>query len=176
MSTRTHYDRETLIDFLHGELAPAADAAVFAHLDGCEPCRLVRDEESSITETLRGSSLAQERELPAMVRARIWDAVRRETPSFGDRVRALWRPALALPVAAAVALVAYIGLPVMHGSPDAAGVTAAYLLDEHSAEAQQNPLGPGMAPAMYSPDQSDVVPTTAVAPADAASIEAGAAH
>ena len=26
----THYDRETLIDYLHGALTPQADAAVFA--------------------------------------------------------------------------------------------------------------------------------------------------
>jgi len=26
----THYDRDTLIDYLHGALAPEADAAVFA--------------------------------------------------------------------------------------------------------------------------------------------------
>ena len=39
----THYDRDTLIDYLHGGLRPDADAAVFAHLEACEDCRGLLD-------------------------------------------------------------------------------------------------------------------------------------
>jgi hypothetical protein len=47
---------------------------------------------------------------------------------------------LALPVAAAIAVFAYVGVPVMRGSGQPAGVAATYLLEEHAAMASDNPL------------------------------------
>lgn len=168
----THYDRDTIIDYVHGELTAGEDAVVHGHLAACTDCRALRDEETAFAEALRAAALGDERELPSMVKAKIWDAVRRETPSFADRLRALWRPAVALPAAAAIALVAYLGLPGFHGSSGSQqpGMAAAYLLDEHAAEAQENPFGPGLMPAVYAAD------TTAADAAPPDTVDTGAAQ
>ncbi len=148
----THYDRETLIDYLHGALTPQADAGVFAHLATCTACSALYDEEAALGEALRTAARAEELELPSLVRARVWDALRHENPSWSQRLLSGWGPRVALPVAAAVALVLYLGPVVRHQQPAVAGVNAAYFLDEHNAEAQQSPFGPGASPAVYTSD------------------------
>jgi predicted anti-sigma-YlaC factor YlaD len=149
----THYDRETFIDYLHGALTPQADAAVFAHLTSCSACNALYDEEAALGELLRNAARAEELELPSLVKARVWDAVRHETPSWAQRLRTSWGPRIAVPVAAALAIAAYLG-PIGHQSqPVAAGVNASYFLDEHNAQAQQNPFGPGASPAVYTETQ-----------------------
>lgn len=148
-----HYDRDTLIDYLHRELAPEADAAVFEHLGGCAACRAQHDQEASLGEALRSYARAHDAEFPPMVKARVWDYVRHTKPSWLERLRA-WGPMIAVPIAAAIALAAYIGAPILHPQT-AVGVAATYFLDEHNAEAQQNPLGPGAAPAVYATDTVD---------------------
>jgi anti-sigma factor RsiW len=150
-----HYDRETLIDYLHGALTPQADAGVFAHLADCPDCNAVFDEEAALGEVLRGAARAEELELPSMVKARVWDAVRHESPSWVERLRSSWGPRIAVPVAAAIAIAAYVGPIVNHPAPAAAGLNASYFLDEHNAQAQQNPFGPGASPAVYSADAQD---------------------
>jgi hypothetical protein len=77
-----------------------------------------------------------------MIRARVWEAVRNapQPASFADRLRALWRPMIAVPVAAAVAVFVYAGVPGIHGNAQPAGVAATYLLEEHAALASDNPL------------------------------------
>ena len=149
----THYDRETFIDYLHGALTPQADAAVFAHLASCSACNALYDEEASLGELLRGAARAEELELPSLVKARVWDAVRHETPSWMQRLRTSWGPRLVVPVAAALAIAAYVVPSVRHSQPVAAGVNAIYFLDEHNAQAQQNPFGPGASPAVYTAEQ-----------------------
>lgn len=169
----SHYDRDTLIDYLHGALDANADARVFAHLDACADCRAVHDEEAAIGELLRSAAQADERELPSMVKARIWDAVRRERPSFGQRLLTGWGPRLALPVAAALALVAYLGVPAMRGPQTPSGVSAVFYLNEHNATVQ-NPLGQGVSPAVYGPEQSTANEAAAAAyidTADAATLD-----
>jgi hypothetical protein len=152
----THYDRETLIDYLHGALGEDADAAVFAHLETCTACMAVHDEEAALGEALRAAARAAELEFPSLVKARVWDAIRNERPSWVERLRA-WGPRLAVPVAAAIALAAYLGAPVWNHPLQASGIEAAYFFDEHNAESQQNPFGPGATPAVYatleSPDR-----------------------
>ena len=169
----THYDRETLIDYLHRALSETADAAVFAHLESCADCTAIHDEEAALGELLRGAARAETFELPSMVKARVWDAVRRERPSWTERLRA-WAPRFAVPVAAAVALAAYLGGPILRHPAAPAGIEAALLLDEHAAEAQQNPFGPGVAPAVYT-DSSNRANTSAAASyidtADAATLD-----
>ena len=167
-----HYDRETLIDYVHHELAPAADACVFEHLEACAECRALHEDEASFGESLRSFMQSTELELPSMVRARVFDRVRNERPSFVQRLRA-WGPMIAVPVAAAVALAAYLGTPVLHQRTTATGVEAAYFLDAHNAEAQQNPLGPGAAPAVYTTDASDrtAPAATYIDTADAATLD-----
>lgn len=153
----THYDRDTLIDYLHRELSPEIDARVFTHLEACGTCAAAYDEEASLGELLRSAARSDERELPSLVKARVWDAVRNERPSWRERVIAGWIPRLALPVAAAAALALYFGLPGAHPSQPVtpAGITAAFYLDEHGAAAQTAPLGPGLAPAVYGSDAAD---------------------
>jgi anti-sigma factor RsiW len=148
----THYDRDTLIDYLHGALEPDADAAVFAHLETCTSCTAAYEDEAAFGETLRAAARAEELEFPSLVKARVWDAVRHQQPSWFERLRT-WGPRLAVPVAAAVAVAAYIGAPALHPLP-AAGLEASFFLDEHNAQAQQNPFGPGVSPAVYTQDRS----------------------
>jgi hypothetical protein len=144
----SHYDRDTLIDYQHRALDPDADAAVFAHLEACAACLTLHDEEAALGEHLRALARADERDLPSLVKARVWDAVRNERPSFIARVaRVRWGPALAVPVAAAFILGIYFGTPVFRGAVP--GLPATFYLDEHSAESQDNPLGPGAGPGVY---------------------------
>jgi len=170
MST-PHYDRETLTDYLHGALEPDADAAVFAHLEHCTACEAVHGEETALGEALRAAARADELEFPSMIKARVWDAIRHAQPSWLDRLRA-WGPRLAVPVAAVIALGAYLGTPVWRSATQPIGVTAAFYLDEHNAEAQQNPFGPGAAPAVYT-DTQDRASTAAayIDTADAATLD-----
>jgi anti-sigma factor RsiW len=151
----THYDRETLIDYLHGALTPQADAGVFAHLASCRACNALYDEEASLGELLRTAARSEELELPSMVKARVWDAVRHETPSWAQRLRTSWGPRIAVPVFAALAIAAYLGPSFRHPQPVVAGVNASYFLDEHNAQAQQNPFGPGASPAVYTTETQD---------------------
>ncbi|MDQ6924629.1 MAG: zf-HC2 domain-containing protein [Candidatus Eremiobacteraeota bacterium] len=151
----THYDRETLIDYLHGALTPQADAAVFAHLTSCSGCNALYDEEAALGELLRNAARSEELELPSLVKARVWDALRHETPSWAQRLRTSWGPRIAVPVAAALAIAAYVVPGAWHTQPAVAGVNASYFLDEHNAQAQQNPFGPGASPAVYTTDAQD---------------------
>ncbi len=151
----THYDRETLIDYLHGALTPSADAGVFAHLESCTDCNALYDEEAALGEALRSAARAEELELPSLVKARVWDAVRHESPSWTQRLLSGWGPRIALPVAAAAALAFYLVPFGHHDQPVAAGVSASYFLDAHNAQAQQNPFGPGATPAVYTTDAQD---------------------
>ena len=171
----THYDRETLIDYLHGALTPQADAGVFMHLEGCAACNALYDEEAAFGETLRSAALAEELELPSLVKARVWDAVRRESPSWVQRLRSSWGPRIAVPVAAAVALAAYFGPIVRHPQPAVVGVNASLLLDQHNAQTQQNPFGPGASPAVYSAERDRTSPASSAASyidtADAATLD-----
>ncbi len=151
MST-PHYDRDILIDYLHGGLEPETDAAVFAHLETCSACDAVHGEEAALGEVLRTAARAEELEFPSLVKARVWDALRHQKPSWLERLRP-WGPRLAVPVAAAIALVAYIGTPAWRNANQPIGVAAAFYLDEHNAAIQQNPFGPGAAPAVYTDSQ-----------------------
>ncbi|HYW53240.1 MAG TPA: zf-HC2 domain-containing protein [Dongiaceae bacterium] len=166
-----HYDRDTLIDYLHGALAEDADAAVFAHLESCPECTRVHDEEAALGEALRAAARAEELEFPSLVKARVWDAVRLEQPSLLERLRA-WGPRLAVPVAAAIALGAYLGAPIWRHQAAPEGIAAVFFLDQHNAQVQQNPFGPGVAPAVYSGDAPDRNSTAAsyIDTADAATI------
>ena len=151
----THYDRETLLDYLHGALTPRADAAVFAHLASCSACNALYDEEASLGELLRNAARGEELELPSLVKARVWDAVRHETPSWAQRLRTSWGPRIAVPIAAALAIALYVVPFGRNHQPVVAGVNATYFLDEHNAQTQQSPFGPGASPAVYTAETQD---------------------
>lgn len=175
----THYEREILIDYIHGALEPETDAAVFVHLETCAACRALHAQEVSFGEALRGAARADEPELPSLVKARVWEAVRREHPTLAQRLFGGWGPRLALPVAAALALGIYLGVPAIRTGPasNPPRITAAYYLDEHNAQAQLNPLGPGVTPAVYAPPDTQSG-SSSIDAADAATLDdaAGAAH
>jgi predicted anti-sigma-YlaC factor YlaD len=134
-----HYTADTLDDYLHGEIAADRDALIHAHLDGCADCRVLYEELAGVRDWIRNAAMADERDLPPMVKARVWAAVRTAPPTWQERLRGAWRPWLAVPVAAAIAGVAYLGVPG-HFSAAHAGVSASYLLEEHAAGTADNPL------------------------------------
>jgi anti-sigma factor RsiW len=137
-----HYNADVLDDYLHGALGPERDAAIHAHLETCAACRANYEESAAVRDWIRTAARAEEREFPSMIKARVWEAVRNSPApvSFLDRVRAAWRPMIALPVAAAIAAFAYLGIPGVIRGNAPAGVAATYLLEEHAAMASDNPL------------------------------------
>ena len=165
----THYDRETLIDFLHGALTPEADAGLFVHLQACTECNAAYDEEAALGDALRFAARSEELEFPSMIKAQVWETIRRDKPSWIDALRAGWAPRVAVPVAAVVVLAGYLGLPsIIHSGQAAPGVDATYFLDVHNAEVQQNPFGPGVGPATYATDTQDRGASSAASYIDAA--------
>jgi predicted anti-sigma-YlaC factor YlaD len=135
-----HYNADTLDDYLHGAFGPERDAVIHAHLEACAPCRTLYDEAAAVRDWLRAAAQAEEREFPSIIKARVWERVRAlpAPVSFADRLRALWRPMIAVPVAAVLAAFIYIGVP--HAGAPPTGVAATYLLEEHAAVASDNPL------------------------------------
>ena len=106
-----------------------------------------------------------------MVKARVWDAVRREQPSVWMRLRSRWTPAFVVPVAAAVAVAAYFGPPVLQRAGPST-ITASYYLDEHNAQTTQSPLGPSVSPAVYTTDGSGAATAASyIDTADAATLD-----
>jgi predicted anti-sigma-YlaC factor YlaD len=136
-----HYNADTLDDYLHGAFGPERDAVIHAHLEACAPCRGLYDEAASVRDWLRAAAQAEEREFPSLVKARVWERVRSlppPAPSLAGRLRAFWRPMIAVPVAAVLAAFIYVGVP--HAGTPPTGVAATYLLEEHAAVASDNPL------------------------------------
>ncbi len=134
-----HYEIDILDDYLHGELDSANDAAVHAHLETCATCRAACDRSAALRDWLRSAARAEEREFPSLVKAHVWEQIRTAPPSRIAWLRSGWRPWLALPVAAAITVAGYLGVPAIHGTPPA-GVSASDLLLEHAAQMAGNPL------------------------------------
>ncbi len=166
-----HYDQDFLIDYLHGALDSATDAALFTHLDACSECRAALDVEAAIGDALRSAARSEALEFPSMIKARVWDAVRRQKPTLLDRLRSPWGPAIAVPIAAVVALAAYFGTPVLRGGGTAPGIAASYYLDQHNAQATQNPLGPSVGPAVYTAEGTPATAASYIDTADAATLD-----
>lgn len=143
----THPNIDRIVDYLHGELSAAEDAAMHAHLAGCSSCEELRAEEVTITETLRAHARAAERELPVGLAARI-RAAAEEAPqtSLWERLRAALRPALMLPAAAAIAIVLYFGFATRHGAPPATAIDPSFYVQNHAAMAASTPFSQNGAP------------------------------
>lgn len=127
-----HLTNEKLIDYMHGALSPQEDAAVHAHMETCALCRAEYDAEVALSEVLRAQARREEREMPSTLKAEIWQRVREEQPSPAVRFFGWFRPAFALPLAAAIALAAYFG-PSIFGGNGAPTIEAAYYLQDHAA-------------------------------------------
>ncbi len=135
-----HITNDTLIDYLHGELAPADDALVYAHVSSCDACTAELETERSFAETLRASLAAEEREFPSLVSAAVWQRIRESRPSALTRMRAFLRPAFAVPVAAALLVGGYFASPLAHPSAADPKIDAMYYLEAHAAQANMSPL------------------------------------
>lgn len=95
--------RTLLVDYERGELDAARDAAMFDHLQRCEACHSEWQADLALVESLRSWSV--ERELPTAVLAKVRQAMHAEAePSFVERLRAMLRPSVAAPIAAAIVI------------------------------------------------------------------------
>src|SRR5438552_12445904 len=102
--------RLLLVDYERGELDAARDAAMHEHLQHCSGCHAEWQADLAMMDSLRAWSA--EREFPASILAGVRQAMYAErAPSFADRLRAVLRPGIAAPVAAAVVIaVVYSGI------------------------------------------------------------------
>jgi anti-sigma factor RsiW len=133
-----HLSTDLLIDFVHGELSPSDDARAHAHLTGCASCREAYELEAALGEVLRSAAQAEEREMPSLVAAAVWERVRAARPGPAARLQALFRPAFALPIAAALLIGGFFASPLAHLNRPT--VDAAYYFEAHAAETSANPL------------------------------------
>lgn len=127
-----HLGYQTLIDYMHAGLTPEQDARVYAHLEACVECRREYDAELALTDSLRTYLAQDARELPASVKAEIWARIRAARPSPLGHLSDWFRPSVAIPMAAAIALAAYFG-SVYIGPRGPAPIDAAYYLQDHAA-------------------------------------------
>ena len=134
-----HLSSDQLIDFVHGELPPEADARAHAHLASCSLCRSAYDAEIALGEALRASPLGQELEFPSSIKAAVWEQIRNSPPSLASRLTAWLRPALAVPALAVVALGLWIAGPLGHRGV-APTIDATYYLRAHAAQTSGSPL------------------------------------
>jgi anti-sigma factor RsiW len=152
----THPSIEQIVDYLHGELPPAQDAAMHAHLAGCPPCDERRAEEAAIGEALRAHVRAAERELPAGIAQRIRDATERSRESAWERVGAFFRPIVLIPTAAAVAVALFLVGYGWHNATAPTEIDAASYVNDHAAMAAGAPFGDAAPPAVLT--SSDEAP------------------
>lgn len=129
-----HFTHEELIDYLHGELRPAQDAAIHGHLAACSSCSATFESEVSLTELLRRHARSEERELRVGVVAAVREAVERprSMPAW-ESLRGILRPVLLVPTAAAIAAALYIGVSMSHRTSPATSINAAYYVNNHAA-------------------------------------------
>lgn len=132
--------RELLADYQHGELDAASDAAVFEHVSTCASCREELAGQTAMTETLRGA-FAEELDLPMSVVASVRQAVHRDrNASLVNALRALLRPIVLAPTAAAIMLAAGVASYVHNGS-SAPQVSADYLVRQHVVHTMNSQSG-----------------------------------
>jgi putative zinc finger protein len=129
-----HPTNENLTDYLYHALSAEDDARIHTHLETCAVCRADYQREARLTEILRAHARRQERDLPAGVIARIWDKINAETarPRFWETARALFRPAVGIPIAAAIALAAYFGPAYWNARNAPPSIDAMYYLQDHA--------------------------------------------
>ncbi|MBV8638601.1 MAG: zf-HC2 domain-containing protein [Candidatus Eremiobacteraeota bacterium] len=138
-----HTTTENIIDYLHHELGPEADAALLLHLKSCAQCAAMYEEQARLSESLRAFARASERELPQGVVARIWDAVDAQAPqpSVTQRIAAFFRPAIVVPVAAVLVVGAFFGYSATHHASPMITIDAAYYLRDHASINNTMPFG-----------------------------------
>jgi anti-sigma factor RsiW len=138
----THPSTDQLVDYLHGELTAAEDAAIHAHLATCSECERRRDEEAAITEALRAQARAVERDVPLGLFTRTRATVAKPHTS---------RWWFAFPAAAALAAAIYVGI-IAHGGGSSRTVEAAYYVNAHAVMTAREPFSDGVSPSMMTLD------------------------
>ncbi len=127
-------DLETeLTAYVDAELSPQHMAAMRAHLLGCPACRA--------TEALLRSTLVTLETLPPFepsvgLRRRVLGRLDELPASFGERVRALLRPAIVLPSAAALLSAGVVA--ALLASPGVRGGLPAELQDSRALDVAMN--------------------------------------
>jgi anti-sigma factor RsiW len=139
-----HPSIDQLVDYGRGELSPRDDATIHAHLTTCAACAEAYDAETRLVELLRRRAGAEERELPPGFADAILARAAADTasPAFWswNRLEDLLRPAVAVPVAAAIAVAIYVSASGWHGSAKNDAVDAAYYIENHAALASTTPF------------------------------------
>lgn len=129
--------RLLLVDYERGELDAARDAAMHEHLRSCSACHTQWQADLALVDSLRAWSA--EREFPASILAGVRQAMYAErAPSFMERLRAVLRPAVAAPVAAAILIaVGYAGYNRAHAPQPT--LTGMDYVQEHFAQTASLP-------------------------------------
>lgn len=135
-----HFSTDFLVDYAHGELSPKDDALAHAHLADCAACRDEYDAEVSLGEMLRSSAVAEERELPAFLKAAVWEQIRAARPGPLARFTAFLRPAVAVPVGALILALAFVAAPLAHRGDAHPTIAASYYLQSHAIQSAQSAL------------------------------------
>jgi anti-sigma factor RsiW len=150
----THPSLETIVDYLHGELSPAEDAAVYTHLAACRECDDKRSQELAITDALRAYARVTEREMPAGLAPAIRSAALRRQPGAWQRLLAGLRPMALVPAAAVVALAIYVGYNAWHGGGTPTTIDATDYVSNHAAMAASAPFGDAAPPLTLTSDNA----------------------
>jgi anti-sigma factor RsiW len=149
----THPTFEDLIDYAHGELSPARDAQLHEHLAGCPSCFASYHAELNVSDSLRAYARETERDLPpGFAQAIVLNAIQHR-PTLWERWSASLRPFMAVPVAAAILLVAFFAIG-RHGAPERR-VDPSYYFEDHAALAASVPFEDSAAlPAMMTSNET----------------------
>ena len=126
-----HLTADEIVDYLHGELPVTKDAFVAMHLAQCRTCADARDEEVALTEMVRAVASTQERAVPSAMMSSIRAAAERR-PRSTSRFAWFVRPAVALPVALAAAVLIWVGIRSTVVSPPKTTIAADYMVDRHT--------------------------------------------
>lgn len=139
-----HLPPEILIDYIHGELHPAEDAQVHAHLSSCAFCHQQLEHERALTELLRSAAAREDLEFPPLIKARVWQTIRAAKPSLWAWLRS--PNPLAPALAATLAIGAFTAGMLLQGSHAHPTIDAAFYLDEHAEQQGSSPLAERSAP------------------------------
>ncbi len=138
-----HPTSDQVTDYVHSALPAEQDALIYAHLEGCPLCRSEYAAEVGLSEMLRNQAALEEREMPPMLKASIWQAVRDSSPSPLERLRSWLRPAYTIPVVAALLAGAFFAPAYLNGqgAKGPGSIDAAYYLQDHAAMNGAVPFG-----------------------------------
>lgn len=150
----THPSLERIVEYLHGELSPQEDAAIYAHLATCPECDAKRTEELAITDALRAYARSTEREMPPGLATRIRSTAPQTRQGTWQRFLEGLRPVVLLPAAAVVALAIFIGYNARHRAPAPTPIEAAYYVNNHAAMAAGTPFGDAAPPITLASDNA----------------------